>query len=56
MSDAFIDLALLEENKTEIRMGHPAFGVSCQGGPPKRFNIDVRRSLAPRQRPQACYN
>ena len=54
MSDALVDLAFLEENKTEIRVGHPAFGVPCEGGVPKRFNIGVRRGLPPRQRPQAC--
>jgi aminomethyltransferase len=56
MSNGIVDLASLEENKTEIRVGHPAFGVFYQGGTPKRFNIDVRGGLPPRQRPQACYD
>src|SRR6266513_516769 len=32
MSDAVVDLAFLEENKTEIRVRHPAVGISCYGG------------------------
>jgi len=56
MSDAVVDLAFLDENKSEIRVGHPAFGVPCEGGVPKRFNIGVRRGLPPRQRRQACNN
>ena len=56
MSDAVVDLAFLEENKTEIRLRHPAFGVSCESGSPKRLDIRVRRGLPPRQCPQACYD
>src|SRR5215471_12641165 len=56
MNDGVVKSALLKQNHTEIRVRHPAFGVSREGGAPKRFNVDVCCGLPPRQRPQACYH